>query len=100
MKQKITPAVILAAGMGSRLKEFNKGASKGFIRFREVYLPLSQNITLPVVFLTLWKHLGAVALMQTQEEIPDPDAGREGFFTTPGSEGVIFTKQPVVWSIL
>ena len=38
-----------------------------------------------MVFLLFWKHLGAVALIQTQEEIPDPDAGMEGGgFTTPG----------------
>tara|TARA_Y100000588_G_scaffold363261_1_gene425770 strand:+ start:53 stop:790 length:738 start_codon:yes stop_codon:yes gene_type:complete len=32
MKNSITQAVILAAGMGSRLKELNKGLPKGFIR--------------------------------------------------------------------
>ena len=36
MKQKITQAVILAAGMGSRLKELNKGAPKGFIRLGDI----------------------------------------------------------------
>ena len=39
---------------------------------------MPQSIVLPMLFLTFWKHLGAVALIQTQEETPDPDAGREG----------------------
>ena len=33
MKKNITQAIILAAGMGVRLKEFNRGVPKGFISF-------------------------------------------------------------------
>ena len=36
MKNKIIQAVILAAGMGSRLKELNRGAPKGFIQLGDV----------------------------------------------------------------
>ena len=36
MKKQITQAIILAAGMGSRLKELNQGAPKGFIRLGDV----------------------------------------------------------------
>ena len=36
MKKQVTQAIILAAGMGSRLKELNQGAPKGFIRLGDV----------------------------------------------------------------
>ncbi len=36
MKKKVTQAIIFSAGMGSRLKELNQGAPKGFIRLGHV----------------------------------------------------------------
>jgi len=41
MGKNITQAVILAAGMGSRLKELNKGRPKGFIRLGD--LPIIEH---------------------------------------------------------